>query len=471
MKTKKFALIVVGNEDKLGLMFVAGEIRDSGHQFCYFDGESDQFADQLKDWQPDFACFSPLCIDHKISLSISKKIKEVSPAIVNVFGGPHIMGMVQNSDDLDKFINDIGVDIAVIGPLRGAIEKIINSEKKKIISTIPTTPDDMPSPAREELYEAIPRLAARYAKSMVSMFGCPYDCSFCSNRLKKEKFGPKVFKEYFLERRPISELIKEGKILLKYDTIEVDWEDDDLLFGKDIGSWLIEFVEAWKKEVGIPLRFMSSPKSILRASDRMLVKLKEISSWCIMGIQCIRQESLDILNRGWQKEEEVKAAHDRLKEFGFSVLLQSIIGLPVEDPIEDAIDTILGLQRIGAGSMATAFPLLLLSGTQLYNECKAKKIPINEDVFHVLHKGLPSIKFSEDVIRKIGNISKLIKIFVKYNMDENWIRALIDIKELGEETREKIAEAGFSDCVKRRWQDNEAIQKAIFDRMKGELSF
>lgn len=465
MIKKKFALIIKGRDENLGMMFVGGEVKECGHEFKFFDAEMEENVDGISSWKPDYICFSPLCIDEAGTLKICRTIKEKINSVVSVFGGPHISGMAASSEgELEKFQKNSEVDLVVVGPVRGAIDTIIErGNEKGLIRTAPTTPTDMPSPTRREFYEAMPRLASHYAKSMMSMFGCPFDCSFCSNYVKRTLYGPKVFKNYFLKRRPISELLKEGKVLLDYNTIEVDWEDDDILFGSDIEEWLPNFVDAWKSEIGLPIRFMSSPHTVLAASDNLLRKLREISCWAIIGVQCGDETSLKLINRAWQTEKTAKDSHDRLKSFGFSIMLQTIVGLPVEDPVEDAIQTVLALKRIGKGSFANAFPLLLYPGTKLYNDCVAKGLPIDESALQNLHVGLPSIKFSDEIINKIRNISKLVKIFVKFDMDESWIRALIEIDNLGDESNKKLAQAGFADCINARWDGNEKKKQEIAD--------
>lgn len=465
MAVKKFALVIVGRDENIGMMFVGGEVLEIGGEMRYFDGNDADAINKIVSYKPDYICFSPLCLDVPATLAACRKIKKSLPEAISVFGGPHILAMASVKGELDEFERHEEIDFIVVGPVRGTITKVMESAQPNVIYSSPTTPADMPSPARRQFYEELPRLAGYYAKSMISMFGCPFDCSFCSNYVKRSLFSPDVFKDYFLARRPISELVKEGKVLLDYDTLEVDWEDDDLLFGNNIESWLSELIDVWEKEVGLPIRFMAAPNSILAASDALLKKLSRISHWCIIGVQCGSPASLKLFNRTWQTEEMAKAAHDRMCSFGFSILLQTIVGLPVEDPVEDAIQTIMALKRIGKGSMANAFPLLLYPGTRLYRELKSKGVPINEEALENLHLGIPSIKFSDDVTRKIRNISKLVKIFVKYDLSENWIRALVNIKELGDDTNALLANAGYIDCVKRRWSHDEKTQSRIMESL------
>ncbi len=150
MKEAKFALLVFGRDDNLGIMFVGGEIKEAGYQFRYFDSESPDFINQVISWMPDYICFSPLCIDCDLSISVARKIREKHPSVISVFGGPHIMGIAADEEELNRFAENDAVDIIVVGPVRRSIGRILKAQKKEIIRTIPTTPDDIAFPARQE---------------------------------------------------------------------------------------------------------------------------------------------------------------------------------------------------------------------------------------------------------------------------------------------------------------------------------
>ncbi len=55
------------------------------------------------------------------------------------------------------------------------------------------------------------------------------------------------------------------------------------------------------------------------------------------------------------------------------VNLQGIVGLPIDDPVEDAIETLKGIQRIGPGSICSVYPLMVYPGTELSKLCEKKQ--------------------------------------------------------------------------------------------------
>jgi hypothetical protein len=138
-----------------------------------------------------------------------------------------------------------------------------------------------------------------------------------------------------------------------------------------------------------------------------------------------------------------------LRNYGIPVKLELIVGAPVEDPVGDAIDTIKLAQRVGAGTFVVAFPLMLYPGTALYKWCLENNVPMRDDCTYEFYGGTGSILFDPDTQRKITNISKLAAFFVKYNVDERWMRALIEM-DLNDTAAQRIGESIFYESLRFR---------------------
>jgi radical SAM superfamily enzyme YgiQ (UPF0313 family) len=416
---KKFGLIHLGNDESYGLIFVAGELTKEGHNIRWFDGDSDDLLQQVNAWEPDFIFFSPLTTFFKKSLTLSKKIKELLPNVRSIFGGHHVFAE-PNSIELE------GVDLIVQGSIYSTIDKIINSTKKEVIKGILIPTKNM-IPSRREYYEAIPRMANRHRKYIMSHFGCVYNCSYCSNSRVRKFYGAEIYLKHCFDRREIKDLISEAKIFLDYPTKEVSLEDDDILSGPNIEQWLEEFASAWKKEIGLPTYANVTPLTVVKVSDNSLKILAGLVNSVQMGVQTARYESLKLFNRLAQNEEIVKAAYDRLTSFGIPVKMEFILGLPVKDPVGDAIASIKLAQKVGAGTFISAFPLMIYPGTDLNIWCKENNIEFNDECTSEWHTGIGSIKFDPITTKRIINLTKMATMFVKYNINERWMRALIDM--------------------------------------------
>lgn len=453
----KIALITFGNEESYGLLFVGGELLASGQEIKFFDAEEEDVVQKVCAWEPEFLFFSPMTTFFEKALRISREIKENVPQAFSVFGGHHAASSPSISE-ID------GVDMVVIGPVRGAIEKVLKKEGK-VIQTVPSDPQDLPKPARREYYRDIPRMASRYRKVMLSMLGCPWNCSYCSSSSGhvRNLFGAEAHKRYYLGRRPLPAILEEAKELLEYKTSEIEWVDDDVLYGSDVETWIPEFAVAWEKEIGLPMYVSTTSKNALKVSDKVLSHLRHVVNCVGVGVQAIRPESLKLFNRSWDSETQIKAAYDRLVSFGFSVNLQCIVGLPVDDPVEEALDTIKGLQRIGAGSICSCYPLMIYPGTAMEKMCQEKGLPVNAICSGDTNSGIPAIAFSPEIVKRLRNICKLATLFVKYNIDERWMRALIDV-DFDEDASKALSTARYFDCVTDRLKDKgEEVFKDIME--------
>jgi len=428
----------MGNDVSYGLLFVAGEFISQGHVVGWFDGDESNVVSNISAWNPDFVCFSPLATFFLQAEKLAEKIKSVLPSVKSVFGGVHVLAV-------PECIESKAIDIVVIGPVHGTVEKIIESKANNVIMGMPTSYDKM-RPAVRDYYFSIPRMANRHRKYIMSHFGCMYSCSYCSTTLLRKHYGTEMYNKFWMARRPVEHLIEEAKVLLEVNTQEVSLEDDDALAGADVEFWLESFTQAWKRDIGLPMYANVTPQTVVKVSDKTLRTLATLVSSVQMGVQTARPDSLKLFNRGFQKEAQVKEAYDRLCSFGIKVKLEVIIGLPVQDPVGDALDTIKLCQRVAPGGFTACFPLMLYPGTALYRKCRDESVPLNDHCEFEWHSGEGSVKFDPDTAKRIKNLTKIATLFVKHNIDERWMRALIDM-ELTESASRQLSECSYLESL------------------------
>jgi len=404
----------------------------------WFDGDNESVIGWIAEWKPDFVCFSPLSTFFLRAEEIAEKLKSTLPGVTTVFGGVHVFAV-------PECIESNAIDIGVIGPVYGTIPKIIRNVPKSLIRGKPVPPHKM-RPAVREYYSSIPRMANRHRKYIMSHFGCIYNCSYCTTSLIRKKYGSRTYQTFWMVRRPVEHLIEEARCLLEFDTKEVSLEDDDALAGIGVESWLETFVQEWKREIGLPMYANVTPQTVVKVSDKILRTLATLVSSVQMGVQTALPESLILFNRAFQNEEQIKQAYDRLSSFGIKVKLEVIIGLPVRDPLVDAIETIKLCQRVAPGGFTTCFPLMLYPGTALHRKCITEGIMLNDACEYEWHSGEGAIKFDPETSRRIKNLTKMATVFVKHNVDERWMRAIIDM-ELTESASRQLSECSYLESL------------------------
>jgi hypothetical protein len=291
-------------------------------------------------------------------------------------------------------------------------------------------------------------------------------------------FGRQAQKDYFLSRRSIPTVIAEAKEIAKYDTHEIEWVDDDIFAGRDANEWLLEFAGEWTRKIHrsfvdaysandvIPMYASTTSALALKVSHKTLKALRPFVNVIGMGIQAIRPESLRLFNRSWDNEKQMKDAYYRLTTFGYRVNLQAIVGLPVADPIDDAIETIMAMQRIGPGSICSVYPLQIYPGTKMEKYCRENGIKLNPDCGGDTNNAVCAIDFPPEAQKQLKNICKLATLFVKYNIGEKWMRLLIKI-DYDEEISQQLSMIRYYECVTDRLgEKGERIFNDILSSMK-----
>lgn len=472
-KSKKWCLVHIGNDITYGLAFVAGELKRLNHQIFWIDGDDqiDTLNKSIIKNKPDYVCFGPLSTEFSRSVELVKEFKKVLPSLRSVFGGKHVLAI---PDEIKK--ND-DIDYLIWGPVYETIDKIINSPPKTSIKGSPTMPCNM-QPSLEEYFQQIPRMGSRERKYIMSHFGCVYNCSFCCTSVTRKSYGAKAYKEYWLSRRPVENMIEEAKLFLKFPTKEVSFEDDDVLYGTHEGAegtdWLIEFTKAWKKEINIPMYANVTPNTVVKATDAALATLAELAGTLTMGVQTTGGDSSRLFNRHFQDEKQVIEAVKIMAKFGVKVKLEVIIGLPnidglCPDPVTDAIKTIQMCQRIAREvppemTWTSCFPLMLYPGTELHKKAMRAKIPLSEACEFEWHSGEGSVKFDPLTMRRIRNMTKLATMFIKYDMNERWMRALMDM-DLNESSSKQLSECQYLESLTFRLGDG--IESEFDSILKG----
>jgi len=447
--------------ENYGLMFVAGELKRLNCIIKWIDGDGDPFPMGLaKEFNPDFVFFSPMSFSFHQALKIAKRIKTTIPWAKCLLGGHHVSAVP--GDGENEFIDHV-----VLGPVYDTLEKIFSGEAPRVLSGRQGETDEL-KPAKGEYYQDIPSITKLPKRFIMSHFGCPYNCTYCSTSRVRSTYGPKAYKRMFLKRRPPKDLIEESKIFLKYPPKEVFLADDDCLQGEDAEVWLEEFSRLWKKEINLPITTYVSPFSVNQASDNLMQVVASIFPFVNMGVQSFDKSTLKLYNRAFQTQEVIEAAVGKLRDFGIRGTLELIIGAPCDDPIEEALFSYQKLQEIAPDYYCNAYPLIVFPGTELHKHLIKEKIPFSDPTKGArIHEGFTSIQFDEDTMEKIKILSKLSNFFVSHKVNIHYMRALLEMV-MGEKAAYSIAKANF--IVAQNYKFGEGEEYAQ-ERMKAMRRF
>lgn len=447
----KWSLIHLGSDIAYGMTFFAGELLKNKQEIHWFDGDNLDIA-KIREFNPDYICFGPLSSEFEQAIQIAETIKKELTKSKTVFGGHHVKAV---PEELEK--NTV-IDYLVWGPCYEVIDKILNSPSKTFIKGVPVDPQYM-TPALRDYYTQVERIGKRPRTYMLSHFGCVYNCSFCCTGLTRKAFGIKNYKNHWLTRRPVESLIEEAKISKEFGMKEIGLNDDDILYDTQSGGegtkWLCDFVREWKENINIPMYANVTPQTVIKAEESALGSLSSIVNTVQMGIETFDEGSKKLFNRRFQSEKQVIEACTRLVNQGLKVKFECIIGLPnidnlVPDPLEDAFHTIQVCKRIAKifpGKIKAQYNnLILFPGTQLTHLCEIRNISRRAAWKSSLYESRGSIIFDEITEKRIRNIVKMATMFIKYQIDDEWMRAIIDM-DLTDSASRKFSECNYLDSL------------------------
>jgi radical SAM superfamily enzyme YgiQ (UPF0313 family) len=192
--------------------------------------------------------------------------------------------------------------------------KIIRNKERPLISDL----DSLPFPDKDIFYnKGVFWKSVQVATSR----GCPYHCAFCVNSFYLNRYGKKN-----IRRRGVDNIIEEMKIYKnKYKLQFVHFEDD--VFTTSV-SWLEEFSDKYRKEIGIKFLINIHPNMVNRDTARLL---KEAGCWgACMGVQSADESfRMGLLKRNDTDKQIIEAAR-LLKKEGIYLTTEFIFGLPQE---------------------------------------------------------------------------------------------------------------------------------------------
>jgi radical SAM superfamily enzyme YgiQ (UPF0313 family) len=165
------------------------------------------------------------------------------------------------------------------------------------------------------------------------------------------------------------------------------------------------------------------------------------SGCCFMNIalESANPETQKFLRRGFISNEQVENACNYCKEFGIKVRLQNMIGLPVEDPLKDALDTLAYNMKIDpTDSWAAIFQPF--PKTDLWKECIEKRL-ITEQTQAVNFYENTQLRIQD--AEKINRLHKWWFFAVKYKIPIELIKILLDVP-LSEEHNKRIQDFRWS---------------------------
>jgi radical SAM superfamily enzyme YgiQ (UPF0313 family) len=408
--------------DKIGFLYLSAILKNAGHSVDMIQDSIDNADNYLLKHPIDFVMYSVMTGEHLWFLKKNQELKK-KHSFKTVMGGPHFTFFPEQG------LEDPAIDYVVQGPGENSILDIVEGrcDQKLIKGHMPDV-NFLPPPDRSILYKY-----AEFGKSKMKRFitarFCLYSCKYCFNHLYKRLYQDEL---HMLNQRvsPDKMITEILDVKEKYGLEMVYFNDDD--FPGD-PAWVTEFCTKYKEKVNLPYCGSMRANSV----NRDMIKMLADSGCTFMNIalESANPETQKFLRRGKITNHQIEDACTACKEFGIKVRLQNMIGLPIEDPLKDALETLAYNIKINPTDSWSAifqpFPK-----TDLWKE-SLKKGLITEQT--------QAVNFYEGTQLKIKDADKINRLHkwwffsIKYQFPMELIKILIELP-LTEEQAKKIQE-------------------------------
>lgn len=251
---------------------------------------------------------------------------------------------------------------------------------------------------------------------IVGARGCPYQCTYCINgaltSLKKEY--------YTVRRRSYEHILAEINDFIKtYKTpIRIGFVEDD--FCAQSEGDLQNFIERYKRDVGLPFLVFSTPSSISSKKMDLLVGAGLVRIQ--MGIQSINENVLKEIYKRPATRAMVKRGIDIISKYRNKVELMydAILDNPWEGD-SSKIETLRFLFEIPKPATFNLYSLTLYPGTPLYYRAQQEGL-IKDEISEVYQKD-----FVIDL--KNNSTNSLFILYTKYHFPAFLIKAALILRK------------------------------------------
>ncbi len=333
-------LFVVANiyfSEPLGVMILSAVCKKAGHKTRLAVIARHNIAEILDEFQPDLVAYSTMTSDEGAYSQANDIIKAWSKDKARppkrIMGGPHptYFPEVLHKLDLDAICAGDGerailamLDSIAAGGDMSGIPNVTTKHSPMLSKEIVEDMNEVPFADRAMFYEAAPDMLKHGIRSILTMKGCPYKCTYCFNHAYNKMF--KGEGRQILRRRSVTNVIDELKEVKQNfpEARFVRFADDVFVINED--EWFEEFTERYPKEVGLPFYCLIRANSFTPEVARKLAKAK-----CISVCMSVEAGSAHVRNKVLKRnmsDETLLSAFHAARDNGIHIWGTTILGIP-----------------------------------------------------------------------------------------------------------------------------------------------
>jgi radical SAM superfamily enzyme YgiQ (UPF0313 family) len=174
--------------------------------------------------------------------------------------------------------------------------------------------EDLPLPR----YDLLAKSKIGFWSPVQATRGCPFTCNFCSIT---------SFFEGTYRKRPVDQVVRDVRVAKKFGTRYIAFIDDNIGVDFDYCANL------WETLIPEKIIWMSQCSlHITEKPDMMELAHRSGCRVLSFGIESINQNSLEAIDKEWNRPERYQDAIQALRKHGIEVSTEMVIGLDGDDP-------------------------------------------------------------------------------------------------------------------------------------------
>jgi len=412
--------------DKLGICYLAALLKKAGHEVDLVQDDLENADKYLVESPADFVMYSVMSSEANWVLKRNQELK-AKHDFVSVVGGPDPTFMPP------RWVDDKAIDFVVQGPGESVVLNIINGSAQRLSRGNLLGSFEYFSPDRNIIYK-YDELGKSGMKRFMAGRYCLFSCVYCFNHAFKKIFQDQ--KSCFTYR-PLPEIMFQEIMEVKdKHGLELAYFNDDDLAADP--NWITKFCELMIS-AGTPVNFGGSIRatSINEKMVKMMASAK--CRFINIALESANAETQKFLRRGGITSDDAYRAVRWCETAGIRVRLQNMIGLPVADPMTDALETF-EFNKKCRPTESWAGIYQPLPGTELCAYCVEKGL---------VSRDAQPVGFFDKTILKIKDPEKINRLgkYWFWAVKEKWPLELLKEKlnePVSDEAMEAMTQARFA---------------------------
>jgi len=416
--------------DKLGVCYLAAVLKKAGHKVDLVQDDLEDADKYLAENPADFVMYSTTSDEANWVIKRNRELK-AKHNFISAVGGPDPTFVPA------RWTQDAAIDYVVQGPGENVVLNIINGSAKRLSRGDLLGKFNYISPDRTMLYKYDEFGKARMKRFIAGRY-CLFSCAHCFNNAFKKLY---IDQRQCLTYRPPAETMIQEIIDVKnkYGLEFAFFNDDDIAADP---NWIAKFCELLLA-ANIPVSFGSSIRATSVDEKRVKMMANAGCKFLNIGLESANVETQKLLRRGPLTNDDIYRATRWCEEAGIKVRLQVMLGLPVEDPLKDALETFEFVKKCQptdcSGTIYQPLP-----GTELWSYCIEKGL-INDST-------RPAGYFDKTVL-KIKDAEKINRLgkYWHWATKKKWPTKLLMERinaPMSETEAERLTQLAREECAK-----------------------